>query len=112
MLDRIGVTVVDPGTGVVEIERSDYVRNSFGTINGGVLGAVFQAAAEAMRPGLVATDLQVHYLSQVQAGPARTRGTVSREAHGHTVVTFEAVDAGHQDQLLTLATVTLQAPPT
>jgi acyl-coenzyme A thioesterase PaaI-like protein len=111
MLERIGVTVVDAVAGVVEIERTDYVRNSFGTINGGVLGAVFQAAAEAMRPGLVATDLQVHYLSQVQAGPARTSAALSRDAHGHTVVTVRAVDAGHHDQLLALATVTLQAPP-
>jgi acyl-coenzyme A thioesterase PaaI-like protein len=112
MLERIGLEVVDAGEGVVEIARSDYVRNSFGTINGGVLGAVFQGAAEAMCPGLVATDLSIHYLSQVQEGPARTVGSVSRRADGHAVVTLEAVDAGHRDQLLDLATVTLQTPPT
>ena len=95
----------------VEIDHSDYVRNSFGTINGGVLGAVFQAAAEAARPGQVATDLQIHYLSQVQTGPARTSGTVSRDAFGHSIVSLRAVDAGHGDQLLDLATITLQDPP-
>lgn len=111
MLERIGVEVVDAEGGVVEIAQHEYVKNSFGTINGGVLGAVFQAAAEAMRPGLVATDLQVHYLSQVRTGPARTSGTVLRDAHGHTVVELRAVDAGADDQLLALATVTLQHPP-
>jgi acyl-coenzyme A thioesterase PaaI-like protein len=111
MFERIGVEVVDAAAGVVEIHRSDYVRNSFGTINGGVLGAVFQAAAEATRPELVATDVQIHYLSQVKVGPARTTAEVSRDAAGHSVVTVTAVDAGNDDTILALATVTLQAPP-
>jgi acyl-coenzyme A thioesterase PaaI-like protein len=111
MLERIGLRVVDAEGAVVEIDHSEYVRNSFGTINGGVLGAVFQAAAEAARPGLVATDLQIHYLSQVKVGPARTSGTVSRDMAGHSIVSLRAVDAGADDQLLDLATITLQAHP-
>ena len=111
LLERIGVEVIDAGAGVVEIAHHDYVRNSFGTINGGVLGAVFQAAAEAVRPALVATDVQIHYLSQVRTGPARTSVAVSRDAPDHSVVTVRAVDAGHDDQLLALATVVLQATP-
>ena len=111
MLERTGVEVVDAEGAVVEIPHSEYVRNSFGTINGGVLGAVFQAAAEAARPGLVATDLQIHYLSQLKTGPARTSGSVSRDVAGHSIVSLRAVDAGNDDQLLDLATVTLQDPP-
>jgi acyl-coenzyme A thioesterase PaaI-like protein len=112
MLERIGVEVVDADAGAVQIAHRDYVRNSFGTINGGVLGAVFQAAAEACRPGLVASDLQVHYLAQTKAGPARTSCVVSRDADDHSIVTARAVDAGNDDQVLALATVTLQRPPT
>jgi acyl-coenzyme A thioesterase PaaI-like protein len=112
MLERLGVEVVDADGAVVEIAHSEYVRNSFGTINGGVLGAVFQAAAEAARPGLVATDLQIHYLAQMKVGPARTSGTVSRDVAGHSIVSLRAVDAGNDDQLLDLATITLQEPPT
>ena len=111
MLERTGVEVIDAEGAVVEIPHSEYVRNSFGTINGGVLGAVFQAAAEAARPGLVATDLQIHYLSQLKTGPARTSGSVSRDVAGHSIVSLRAVDAGNDDQLLDLATVTLQDPP-
>ncbi|MCD9623969.1 hypothetical protein [Rhabdothermincola salaria] len=111
LLERIGVEVVDASRGVVEIAHHDYVRNSFGTINGGVLGAVFQAAAEAMCPGLVATDVQIHYLSQVRTGPARTSATVSRDAADHRVVTLRCVDAGNDGQLLSLASVVLQRPP-
>jgi acyl-coenzyme A thioesterase PaaI-like protein len=111
MFERIGLRIIDADAAVVEIAHSEYVRNSFGTINGGVLGAVFQAAAEAAKPGLVATDLQVHYLAQVKVGPARTSGTVSRDVAGHSIVSLRAVDAGADDQLLDLATITLQEPP-
>jgi len=111
MFERMGLRVVDAEGAVAEIGHSEYVRNSFGTINGGALGAVFQAAAEAAKPGLVATDLQIHYLAQVKVGPARTSGTVSRDVAGHSIVSLQAVDAGADDQLLDLATITLQEPP-
>ncbi len=111
LADRIGLRVVDADDGVVELDRSDYVRNSFGTINGGVLGVVFQAAAEAAHPELVATDLQIHYLAQSPTGPARTHTVSSRIRADHAVCTVEAVDAGADDLLLSMATVTLQRPP-
>ena len=69
ILERIGLTVLDAPAGVIELHRSEYVRNSFGAINGGVLGLVFQGAAEAALPGHVATDLQIHYLAAGEGGP-------------------------------------------
>lgn len=109
--DRMGVTVVDPEAGVLELHRTSYVVNSIGTINGGAQAILLQAAAEGMRPGLAARDMEVHYLSQVKAGPARTRGRVVRDGADHSVVSLELVDAGADDQVLALATVTLQRPP-
>jgi acyl-coenzyme A thioesterase PaaI-like protein len=109
--EQMDLRVVSADAGVVELERTPYVANSIGTINGGAQAMMIEAAAEAMRPGLVATDLQIHYLSQVRAGPARSRGAVSRDGADHSVVTIELVDAGNEDQLLALATVTLQRPP-
>ena len=111
MYERMGMDVVDAENGVLELERTLYVINSLGSINGGALAVMIEAAAEAMRPDLVATDMQIHYLSQVKAGPARTSGVISRDGADHSVVTIEVVDAGHHDQLLTAATVTLQRPP-
>jgi hypothetical protein len=55
--------------------------------------------------------MQLHYLSQVRVGPARTATTVLRTAPDHAVVSVELIDAGNDDQLLALATVTLQRPP-
>jgi acyl-coenzyme A thioesterase PaaI-like protein len=87
------------------------VANSIGTINGAVQGLAVQTAAEAMRPALVATDVQIHYLSQVRAGPARTRSSVVRDAPDHSVVVVELLDAGADGRIGARATVTLQRPP-
>jgi acyl-coenzyme A thioesterase PaaI-like protein len=109
--ERIGLRVVDAAHGVVELHNHEYVRNSFGTINGGVWGIVVEAAAHAAVPGMVATDAQIHYLSQAKVGPARTTVDVLRRAADHAVCAVRAVDAGNGDVNLALATVTLQRPP-
>jgi acyl-coenzyme A thioesterase PaaI-like protein len=111
MYERMGLTVLDAAGGVAELALTPYVSNSIGTINGGAQAVLIEAAAEAMRPGLVARDVQIHYLTQVKAGPARTIGTVLRDGPDHSVVRVAMVDAGNDDRLLSLATVTVQAPP-
>ncbi len=108
---RIGLQVLDAPAGVVEVACTTYVANSIGTINGGVQSVMIEVAAESMRPGLVATDVQMHFLAQLKVGPARTETTLSRDAADHSVVTVRLVDAGAGDRLLTLATVVLQKPP-
>jgi acyl-coenzyme A thioesterase PaaI-like protein len=111
LMERVGLRVVDAARGIVELHNSDYVRNSFGTINGGVLGLVFQGAAEAALPELVATDVHIHYLAQAKTGPARTSTEILRHTSDHAVCTVRAVDVGNDDVLLALATVVLQRPP-
>lgn len=112
LADRIGLRVIDPADGVVELDKTDYVRNSFDALNGGVLGMVFEAAATAAVPDLVATDLQIHYLAQAKAGPARTTTRVLRRSSDHAVCAVEIEDGGDAGALLSVATVTLQRPPT
>ena len=105
---KIGIQVVAPAAGIVEVASAPYVINAIGTINGGVQAIMLETAAELLRPGMVATDIQIKYLSQMKAGPARTRGRVLRDAPDHSVVALELVDAGNDNKLLTLATVLLQ----
>ena len=107
LLDRIGLRIIDAATGVVELDQTPYVANSFGTINGGVLGMVFQGAAEAAYPRLVAADVQIHYLAQSKGGPARTSLTPIRVSADHAVCSLELVDTGNDDRLLSHAVVTL-----
>ena len=108
LLERCGLTVVDAQHGVVELPSSPYVHNSRGRINGGVLGMVFQGAAEAAVPGYAASDLHIHYLSGARTGPVRTSTVILRDADDHVVCRVEAVDAGADDRTIAVATVTLQ----
>ena len=108
LLERCGLTVVDAEHGVVELANSPYVHNSRGRINGGVLGMVFQGAAEAAVPGYAASDLHIHYLTGARTGPVRTSTVIVRDADDHVVCRVEAVDAGADDRTIAVATVTLQ----
>jgi acyl-coenzyme A thioesterase PaaI-like protein len=92
----------------VELDRTSYVANSIGTISGGAQALLLEVTAERMCPGMAATDMQLHYLSQVKVGPARSSGVVVRDGGDHAVVSMRLIDAGNNDQLLALATVTLQ----
>ena len=109
--DKIGLRVIDAPSGVVDVAKTDYVRNSFGSLNGGVLAIVAEAAALATAgAGFVATDLQLHYLAQTKSGPARTTtSTLRSTAHGRAVE-VATVDTGNDDLLLTTATVVLSPP--
>jgi acyl-coenzyme A thioesterase PaaI-like protein len=105
--DRVGLRTLDAPCGVVELAITDYVRNSFGTINGGVIAMLAQASAEAVVEDLAATDLQVHYLAQARQGPARTVATLLRRGADHAVCLVEVLDAGDGDARLAQASVTL-----
>lgn len=104
--ERMGLAVVNGG---VELARSDYVRNSFGTINGGVMGFLVCAAAEEAAPGFVASDLLLRYVGQTKVGPARAVATVVRHAADHVVCDVRVTDAGAEGLTLARATVTLLA---
>ena len=101
--ERMGLRAAHGG---VELDRTEYVRNSFGTINGGVLGFLVAAAAEDVT-GLVAGDVVLRYLGQTKVGPAHAAATVVRSADDHAVCDVHVRDAGADGALLARATVTL-----
>lgn len=107
---RLNMRTLDAAAGVLELDLTPFVANSIGTIQGGAQALLAEEAAHSMRPGLVATDIEVRYLSQVKQGPARSYGTVIRDGADHSVLNIRLVDAGADDQLLALMTVTLQRP--
>jgi hypothetical protein len=69
--DRLGLRVVDRERGIVEARLDDYVRNTFGALQGGVVAVIGEAAilAVAERPLI---GLAVRYLSLGRVGPFRT----------------------------------------
>jgi hypothetical protein len=76
-----------------ELDQSDYVGNSFGTINGGALGFLVAAAAEAVI-GETATDITIRYLDQTKVGPARATTSIVRRSAGHAIADVIVRDIG------------------
>jgi uncharacterized protein (TIGR00369 family) len=107
----LGITVVDAADGVVSLPVAEYLRNSFGAVQGGVMATIGEEAATAMlgaRGGpdgepVVVTDLQVAYLALGRVGPIVSRSTrlANDGAHGGSVV-VELIDQGADDRLTTV----------
>jgi acyl-coenzyme A thioesterase PaaI-like protein len=112
------VQVVDPAGGVVETPVRDWSRNSLGSMQGGVVAAVIDAAAEsasrATEQDVVVTDLQLTYLALARVGPIRTRTTVLATRPGVVTTHVEMIDAGSADRVTTVgrvvATTSLREP--
>ena len=113
LFEQLAIRVLDPALGAIEIDRTDYTRNSFGSLNGGAIAIAAEAAAEALvwsnGQTFEGVDISVNYLSQTRSGPARTTARLLRLDAHHAVVDVQIVDAGHNDQLLALSTVVLHA---
>jgi uncharacterized protein (TIGR00369 family) len=113
LFEQLEIRVIDTARGVIEVDRTDYTRNSFGSLNGGVIAIAAEAAAEALvasrGQAFEGVDISVNYLSQTRVGPARTTAGLVRLDSHHAVVEVQLVDAGNNDQLLALSTVVLQA---
>ena len=112
LFEQLGVRIIDAARGVIEIDRTDYSRNSFGSLNGGVIAIAAEAAADALvgtlHTGFAAVDVSVTYLSQTRSGPGRTSATLVRADAHDAVVEVRLLDAGNDDQLLALSTVVLK----
>jgi len=107
--DVLGISVDDGPSGLVSLPVDEYLRNSFGAVQGGVMALLGEvAAAEALGAGAAAepvvTDLQVVYLALGRIGPivsrVRTLDAGSGTAGGSAVV--ELFDQGAGARLTTV----------
>jgi uncharacterized protein (TIGR00369 family) len=107
----LGISVVDAAAGVVSLPVAEYLHNSFGAVQGGVMATIGEVATAALigahsgpdgEPALV-TDLQVAYLALGRVGPivSRSKRFVSDGAGGGSVV-VELIDRGADDRLTTV----------
>lgn len=108
LVDEIGIRVVDEVAGVVEVEMSDYVLNSFRALQGGAVALLADVAGQHVaRAGtgnpLATSDLAIHYLAQGKVGPFRTQATVIRTTSDSTLTRVEVIDTGADDRLLAIA---------
>jgi acyl-coenzyme A thioesterase PaaI-like protein len=87
--------VRDLGEGTVELDMTDYVRNSLGALQGGVLAAMADAATvSAIGRGHTTADLQLYYLGLAKQGPIRTTSRVIERAERSGTVEVEIHDIG------------------
>lgn len=99
---------------MVEVAKTPYVENSIGTINGGVMAVLVDAAAEqAAGEGFHSTGVDLRYLAQTAEGPARAFGEiVSRTATSATarvgVYDQSVVDDTGAARRVAIADVTLR----
>jgi acyl-coenzyme A thioesterase PaaI-like protein len=104
--DQLGLTELAPGA--VELAKTPYVTNSFGTVNGGTSGILLCAGAESALGGeFVATDIEVRYIGQAAEGPVRTMSEIIRVERDHAVVDVTAVDMSRERRPIATAGVTL-----
>jgi uncharacterized protein (TIGR00369 family) len=91
--DAFGFVTRAPGA--VEVELVPYVGNSLGALNGGVLGALADAAAaSALGDGYETVDLQMYYLALAKQGPVHARAEVIARGEPWGTTAVEIVDVG------------------
>jgi uncharacterized protein (TIGR00369 family) len=112
--ERVGIRILDAARGRLELPLTDYVRNSFGALQGGMMtmladlaGALFAGNASG-RP-MTTRDMEVHFLSLGKVGPFRATCRMLRRTAGSVLTRVEVVDAGADDRLLSVA-VNASAP--
>ena len=104
---------IRPDELIIEVRHSDRIRNSFGSIQGGVAAALVErmgrlAAERTLGLPARALDLHVHYLSQSTTGPFRVDGAVLRVA-GDAVTTEVTIIDAADGRVLDIATTTARA---
>lgn len=108
LLDEVGIRVLDDVAGVVELKVSDYVRNSFDALHGGVVALLADVSGQhsaraATGKPLITRDLAIHYLSQGKIGPFRTKAKVVRTTSDTALTRVEVVDTGARDLVMAVA---------
>jgi acyl-coenzyme A thioesterase PaaI-like protein len=106
--EAIGLRVLDARAGEVELALVPYVVNSVGALQGGLVVALADAAAEAAGRALLArevatSDLSVHFLSLGKVGPFRTRASRLRSDGDAALFSVELRDLGQDDRLMAVA---------
>jgi uncharacterized protein (TIGR00369 family) len=117
LFELVGITMVDAPAGVVELPVREWAMNSMGALQGGIVAAAVEAAAEAalrVASGttVVVADLQLSYLSFGKVGPLRTRTAVLVADPDHAVARVELFDTGAEARQMTFARVAATRPLT
>jgi acyl-coenzyme A thioesterase PaaI-like protein len=110
-----GIDVRDAAAGIVHLPIHEYVRNSLGAVQGGMMATVAATAAEGALTAAAATplsvvDLHITYLSLARVGPVVTRTDVLGATPSSGTARVELVDAGANERVTTMVRARAVAP--
>ena len=94
--------------GAVELPVSEWLRNPWGILHGGVLGCLADASADAAATAAMGTPVRVRrlllrFLAPVRVGPARAVPTVLTVEGGTAQLEVRILDVGNEGRLCALA---------
>jgi len=114
LLEQLGLRFDEDDPAVARLDVRNYVINTLGAMQGGVVAMLIDAAGERFAshtlggPARV-RGLEIHYLKLARTGPvratARPIGEIGTAEGGGLLVRVELHDEGRDDVLLTLATM-------
>jgi acyl-coenzyme A thioesterase PaaI-like protein len=100
--EQLDVRIVEGG--IAELDRTPYTLQPSGTLQGGAIAALVEAAAQSVEAGVV-SDLELRYLAAISVGPGRAIAT----ALGGDLVRVEVRDPGKGDRVAAVAMARIQA---
>ena len=108
VVDQTGLRGVDKQPGDTVLKMSEYVRNSFGSLQGGMIALMADvagqsAAREAAGRRLATADLVMHYLSPGRFGPFTTAVRVLRTDKFSVLSRIEVKDTGDNQRIMAVA---------
>jgi uncharacterized protein (TIGR00369 family) len=112
LIEQFGIRVLNPNTGEVEMDVTNYATNRLDALQGGAIATLADYAAELLcqhlnQSMLLSSDIELHYMALGKAGPVRTRCRLVRQLAESAVVQVEIYDAGAEDRLMSVASVRL-----
>lgn len=114
LLDAIGLELDPTRPGVARLAVRPDLLNSLGAVQGGAIAILAEAAADHLATlglGLPVRvrSLALHYLKLARVGPVRAEARAIARTLGGVLVRVELFDEGGGDELLTVATVQVDA---
>ncbi|MGZ4713466.1 MAG: hotdog domain-containing protein [Acidimicrobiia bacterium] len=105
--ESAGIVVIDGPSGTLDLPISEYVRNSLGAVQGGMMATLSAAASDraltaASGATLATVDLEITYLSLAKSGPVRTVTTVLAASPDDGTARVALVDTGAEDRVTTI----------
>lgn len=104
-IQKAGVLILDRAAGKLVLEMNDYVRNSLGSLQGGMtafladLAGQYAAREATGKPGQT-RDLVIHYMSPGMTGPFLTTAEVLRIDHHSVLTRIRVLDQGNNHRLM------------